>query len=430
MFGEDSDEEEEQEVVAKTNLVIADTSGLFGSDSSSDEEDEGKPRMLQKQAASASATAHETTKKKRIKLTDDDPDDTKDAYDSGDEVVKSKEDADFIDGDDDLADVLGEYDNERQEFNDDRPIGRDDFEEDAPRNLQEENFFDETMNSLKTGRKRKGLSLSPQELEQLVQEILYRMDTAQNADETSLSEGRPGLEKLKLLDTVIDVLSKVSLQSILLDFNLLEVMRKWIQPNGKGKLPNVGIRTKLLRVTKRLPVFKDHLRRSGFGKVVMALYKHPDETNENKDVCRELIERWSRSVFDKSMDYKRLAEYEAEKESRSFGRNTQSAKKQRQNTAAHIQSAKQVLKGKAASAVPVSYSDRVRVPQQIQLDFQHRPEPKFETVQAAEQQNVKSKKLDPDSRKGRLVKRMTNLARPVKKSKAAISMSIEGRSTK
>ena len=37
-----------------------------------------------------------------------------DEYDSGTEVVHTKEDDDFIDGDDDLADVLGEYDDEPQ----------------------------------------------------------------------------------------------------------------------------------------------------------------------------------------------------------------------------------------------------------------------------------------------------------------------------
>lgn len=37
------------------------------------------------------------------------------------------------------------------------------------------------------------------------------------------------------------------------------------------------------------------------------------QTRENKDLCRDLIERWSRSVFNKTLDFSKLAELEAEK---------------------------------------------------------------------------------------------------------------------
>lgn len=41
-------------------------------------------------------------------------DDGADEYDSGEEVTRTKDDDDFIDGEDDLEDVLGEYDQEQQ----------------------------------------------------------------------------------------------------------------------------------------------------------------------------------------------------------------------------------------------------------------------------------------------------------------------------
>lgn len=37
------------------------------------------------------------------------------------------------------------------------------------------------------------------------------------------------------------------------------------------------------------------------------------QTRSNKDLCRDLIERWSRSVFNKTLDFSKLAELEAEK---------------------------------------------------------------------------------------------------------------------
>lgn len=52
--------------------------------------------------------------------------DTGNAYDSGDEVVATKEDDAFIDSDDDLKDIAKEYDEERQDFNDEHDDGFED----------------------------------------------------------------------------------------------------------------------------------------------------------------------------------------------------------------------------------------------------------------------------------------------------------------
>lgn len=66
-------------------------------------------------------------------------------------------------------------------------------------------------------------------------------------------------------------------------------------------------------------------------------------------------------------------------------------------------------------------SDRAALPQQLRFDFLHRPRPKVEM------NNNPTKKADPDSRKFRLAKRMQDIAKPGKKGKRAVSVSIEGR---
>lgn len=142
-----------------------------------------------------------------------------DEYDSGDEVVHTKDDEDFIDGDDDLADVLGEYDDDNQRFDDERPMdelpGRTSKEE-------EDEFFEETLKSLKTGRRSK-MKLSAQEMEQITQEMLYRMDKAHQDDLASIAERRPALEKIKYVDHALMIMRKHQLQPMLLDFDLLSV---------------------------------------------------------------------------------------------------------------------------------------------------------------------------------------------------------------
>ncbi|KAG2530083.1 hypothetical protein JM18_002506 [Phytophthora kernoviae] len=304
MFGdEDSGDSDDDQVPRATATTTADASGLFGSDSDSDDE-EDKPA---KRPASPTV---KRVKKERREGAGGSPTRRReeDEYDSGEEAMATKEDDDFIDGDDDLADVLGEYDQDQQQFDDERPLD----EPELP-TAQKLDFFDETLKSLKTGRARSKVNLSPQEMEQITQEVLYRMDKAYADDLASIEQRRPALEKIKFMDSALHILRKLQFQPMLLDFDLLTIVKKWIQPLENGTLPNVGLRTKMLDMVSKMPVFKEHLKRSGLGKVVMILMKHPQETLENKELCRSLVERWSRSVFNKTLDFSKLAELEAEK---------------------------------------------------------------------------------------------------------------------
>ena len=59
-----------------------------------------------------------------------------------------------------------------------------------------------------------------------------------------------------------------------------------------------------------------------------------------------------------------------------------------------------LLRGPASSESSVNDSERVRLPQQMRFDFTLRPQPKFDP------RNAPSTKLDPDSKKAKLMKRM------------------------
>lgn len=52
----------------------------------------------------------------------------------------------------------------------------------------------------------------------------------------------------------------------------------------------------------------ESLKSSGVGKAVMALYKHADEIPKNKRTAQELIERWSRPLFQLTDSYRDLRE--------------------------------------------------------------------------------------------------------------------------
>ncbi|KAG7399694.1 hypothetical protein PHYBOEH_008201 [Phytophthora boehmeriae] len=414
MFGdEDSGDSDDDQVPRATTTTTADASGLFGSDSESDDE-EDKPA---KKAASPPA---KRVKKERREDAGDSSTlrREEDEYDSGDEAVATKEDDDFIDRDDDLADVLGEYDQDRQQFDDERPL-----EEPELPAAQKLDFFDETLKSLKTGRARSKVNLSPQEMEQITQEVLYRMDKAYADDLASIEQRRPALEKIKFVDSALHILRKLQFQPMLLDFDLLTIVKKWIQPLEDGTLPNVGLRTKMLDMVSKMPVFKEHLKRSGLGKVVMILMKHPHETLENKELCRSLVERWSRSVFNKTLDFSKLAELEAEKAENAVYRRRERMRKQKKSKERSRTSDRggNVFNPQRDSKQDVMGSERAELPDQLHFDFLLRPQSKVDV------NSMQTKKVDPDSRKARLAKRMQEIARPGKKSKRATGVSIEGR---
>ncbi|ETV80206.1 hypothetical protein, variant 1 [Aphanomyces astaci] len=416
----------------KPGPVNESNSGLFGSDSESDAEEQPKKLKKTTTAAPKKSEASKPPKpaqRKPQRAVDDDDDDAShkppprgegDEYDSGDEVVRSKDDEAFIDEEDDLDGVLGEYNQDNQHFHDERP---DEEDEEGGRYSRggghEEDYFEDTLKSMKPGRGRGKMKLSQQEIESLVQEVLYKMDKAYNDDQVSMERKVPAFEKLKLVDKLSTLLRKVQLQLPMLDFNLLEIIKKWIHPKESGELPNLGLRTKVLDIVQRLPIDKEHLKRSGFGKVIMILWKHPDESADNKEVCRQLIDRWSRNVFSKTLDFSKLGELEAEKREA----NGNAMRSDRRQPARGVESVRNrgFLNKSATNADATNGSDRVRLPEQIRIDFTMRPQPKVDASQ------MPSTKMDPESKKARLLKRMQVIARPTKRAKRAVKMSIEGR---
>jgi hypothetical protein len=211
MFGGDSDDSDDERItsnVGNKKSVTADASGLFGSDSEvSDDEEQEKKKTTTTKIKPSKQKKEETKKNEISRLRRDgkDDDSDQDTATSGrpQQEEEEEEEDDFIDKEDDLADVLGEYNQDRQEFDDERaPDGGeydDDDEEQEGRGrkpFKETDFFDETLKSLKTHRGRTKMNLSVQDMEQITQELLYRMDKAQQDDQKSIQEGKPALEKV------------------------------------------------------------------------------------------------------------------------------------------------------------------------------------------------------------------------------------------
>jgi hypothetical protein len=257
----------------------------------------------------------ETSKKSRR-----DTEESGDEYDSGEEIQATKEDRDFIAGDDDFADIVKEYDEDNAEFNDDRPDDEDDYGSKKNKkkktqpmsenhlssgiNLKDSDPLSQTLAAMKQP-KAKGLTDAEKDI--LVEKLQKRMAKAVEMDNELFAKQQPATHKMALLSTVQTTLMMKPLHQTLLDKDILCSLRDWIEPRDANTLPALSVRTAVYELLMQLPCLPDHLKRTNgdkppIGVVIVQLRKHKMETPENKRLLKELMDKWSRPIFSKSAD--------------------------------------------------------------------------------------------------------------------------------
>ncbi|KAE8671873.1 SWIM zinc finger family protein [Hibiscus syriacus] len=114
----------------------------------------------------------------------------------------------------------------------------------------------------------------------------------------------------QMLPLLTDYLSKKHLQPEFMDHGVLSLFKNWLEPLPDGSLPNATLRGSILNIlTHVMPVDiraedrREHLKRSGLGKVIMFLSKSDEEITANRQLAKDLVENWSRTVFNKTSKY-------------------------------------------------------------------------------------------------------------------------------
>ncbi len=247
-------------------------------------------------------------------------------YDSGDsynsaQYVRTQEDDDFIDTRGEDEDLVAEYYAD-QHFEDERPDELEEMEvkerkrggkrggsskKRGPDQLSEKDKKDKEnpiSMAVERMKKKKKVEKPFQEMLQSAQELITRMQDAAKEDDRSLKERKPGLKKLQMLPEVLDAMIDTKMMRPLLESEFLSVAKIWIQPLKDGSLGNVTLRQKMIDgiISMNREIDNDDLKRSNFGKLIMALYKHKKETPELKNKHKALIEQWSRRIFGKEGD--------------------------------------------------------------------------------------------------------------------------------
>ena len=425
--------------------------GLFDSD---DEDDEPKRKPMSKRQRMEALQA-----KKRQEIASLTSDKKQDGYDSEDsynsaEFVRTKEDNDFIDTEGDDQDAINElyseqiFDDERGEAEEERPqkkkikgAGSSRGRSERAELEAEADADNPLMQAVRKMQKKKRVTKNFSELtEEDVKPLLAKMEQAADDDDEAISQKRPALNKLRIINEVCDKLANRELMRPLLEHDLLSVCKRWIQPLPNGTLGNVTVRQKLLHsislMTGENGITKDDLKESGFGKVVMSLYMHKSETPAMKRQVKKLIDQWSRPIFQKSGNMRDLDRVQHQRGTTGLAgisRINNMGQANRQNASLNKKSASRGGKDQDLNSLIKSGSvgktesgiNRVRIPFSKGFHYSVRPSNKLTGVEDKRRQSSGG----PESRKN-LSKRILDKKRPNKKNQRSANISIEGRATK
>lgn len=290
-------------------------------------------------------------------------------------------------------------------------------------------------------KKKKKTAVSSEANDAAAAEFIRSMERAAEEDDRAIKERKPATKKLMMLSSVVDMLNQKTMVRVLLEHDLLVVVKRWIQPLPNGTLGNVTLRQKLVDAVAKMGTGEDgiqmqDLKRSDFGKMIMSLFMHKKETPTMKRKLKGMIEEYSREVFGRNGNMKDLHNAQSYQRtniglagiSRARAIEDAASVKYSQNEASRRKSKGKDLgsimsKGTKASAG--SGKSRVSVPYSKGFQFTVRPEDKKGDVSDRKNRAIKGNRQD-------LHKRIIDRSRGgnSKNSMGGGNLSIEGRATK
>jgi len=155
-------------------------------------------------------------------------------------------------------------------------------------------------------KKRKGADedaldrFADEEVSQLREEMLKAAAEDDDANKDKL----PATAKLRLLPRVKEVLQKSSLAQSILDNNLLDGVRRWLEPLPDRSLPALNIQTFFFEQLMKIFIDTNSLKDSGLGRIVLFYTKCKRVTTPIRRLANELVSTWSRPIIKRSSSYR------------------------------------------------------------------------------------------------------------------------------
>ncbi|WVZ15019.1 hypothetical protein V8G54_012585 [Vigna mungo] len=163
---------------------------------------------------------------------------------------------------------------------------------------------DKEINDLfQLGRKRKR---NPRNLVEITLSVIKVMSEFKVAVQDSVDlnrQGKPAINKFKILSLFTDILSEK--QQEFLDNGLLTVLKNWLEPLPDGSLPNLTIRTKILKILNDIDLEhrnrREHLKNSGIGNTVRPSIFAQEGVVPVK-VLRRSSQRYKKTLYPQQLD--------------------------------------------------------------------------------------------------------------------------------
>ncbi|KAF8397472.1 hypothetical protein HHK36_016389 [Tetracentron sinense] len=298
---------------------------------------------------------------------------------------------------------------------------------DAPQ-AEEGEEDDEIKELFKVGKKKKKSEKSAAEIALLVEHLMAELEVTAEEDAELNRQSKPAINKLKKLPLLTEVLSKKQLQLEFLDHGVLTLLKNWLEPLPDGSLPNINIRTAILKILTDFPIDLDQydrreqLKKSGLGKVIMFLSRSDEETTSSRKLAKDLVDKWSRPIFNKSTRFEDMRNFDDEKVP--FRR---PSLKKPVTKAAGLESRDDDLDLAEFSQEPKSSQSSSRQhasrPEALPLDFLVRPQSKIDPDEI----RARAKQVVHDQRRLKMNKKLQQLKAPKKKQLQATKLSVEGR---
>jgi len=147
------------------------------------------------------------------------------------------------------------------------------------------------------------------------------MNTAADEDIRANGEKQPATAKLRLLPEAMETLRKsvpyflslthskllnrVSLAQSMIDNNLLEAVKRWLEPLPDRSLPALNIQREFFSIIRRMEFIDSAvLKESGLGRIVLFYTKCKRVTPEINRIASELVSSWSRPIIKRSASYR------------------------------------------------------------------------------------------------------------------------------
>lgn len=298
---------------------------------------------------------------------------------------------------------------------------------DAPQ-AEEGDENDEISRIFKGGKKKKKSEKSPAELAMIVEHLMAELEVTAEEDAELNRQNKPAINKLKKLPLLVEVLSKKKLQQEFLDHGVLTLLKNWLEPLPDGSLPNMNIRTAILKILTDFPIDleqydrKEQLKKSGLGKVIMFFSRSDEETTSNRKLAKELVDKWSRPIFNKSTRFEDLRSIDDE---RMPYRRPSSQKPA--NNAAGLESRDDDLDlaefSQGQKSEQTASRQHASRPEALPLDFVVRPQSKVDP----EEVRARAKQSAQNQRRLKMNRKLQQLKAPKKRQLQASKVCAEGR---